>query len=419
MSKKWIITIMATLTHLCLGTVYAWSYFQTPITQISGWSNAQVAWTFSLSIFMLGLTASWGGAKMEKWGPRKLAIAGGILYALGYVIASVALAHKSLVLLYAGFGIVGGIGLGLAYVTPVATVSRWFTKKQGLATGMVVMGFGFGAFVMSLLLAPFFLKITQSNLSRTFLYIGLLLFVIMPLFAFFLQLPTQEKKKHDDASGSKIKISSHIFSKPFIILWLMFLINIIAGMVFISFQSPLLQDILKARMPLGTDYSSAETRAYLVGAGATLIGVSSVFNGVGRFFWGTLSDKIGRISTFRLLLGLQTLVFFFLIFTANPIVFSVFVCLVLLSYGGGFGVIPSLVKGVYGARLMPPLYGVMLTAWGVGGIIGPQIVAFMKDHYGKDAGLYAFIISGSLLLIGFAISFLHPTKLPRHTVTEE
>ncbi len=422
MSKKWIIAIVATFTHLCLGTVYAWSYFQTPITQISGWSNAQVAWTFSLSIFMLGLTASWGGAKMEKWGPRKLAIVGGILYALGYIIASVALTHKSLVLLYAGFGIIGGIGLGLAYVTPVATVSRWFAKKQGLATGMVVMGFGFGAFVMSLLLAPFFMKITQDNLSRAFLYIGLLLLVSIPLFAFFLQLPTrekQEKKRHDDVSGSTIKISSHIFSKSFIVLWLMFLINIIAGMVFISFQSPLLQDILKARMSPGTFFYSAETEAYLVGAGATLIGVSSVFNGVGRFFWGMLSDKIGRISTFRLLLGLQTLVFFFLIFTSNPIVFSVFVCLVLLSYGGGFGVIPSLVKDVYGAQLMPPLYGVMLTAWGVGGIIGPQIVAFMKDHYGKEAGLYAFIISGTLLLIGFAISFLHPAKLPRRKVNEE
>jgi OFA family oxalate/formate antiporter-like MFS transporter len=144
MSKKWLIAVTGTFTHLLLGTVYAWSYFQNPISESAGWNNAQTAWAFSLSIFMLGVTSAWAGNKMSVYGPRRLSMIGGALYAFGYLVSGFALAHRYLFLLYFGFGIMGGIGLGLAYVAPVATVSAWFTHKQGLATGMVVMGFGFG-----------------------------------------------------------------------------------------------------------------------------------------------------------------------------------------------------------------------------------------------------------------------------------
>lgn len=138
--KKWLIAFTGTLVHLLLGTVYAWSYFQSPIVESTGWNNSQVAWAFSLSIFMLGLAAAWGGVKLPKYGAKKLAMMGGGLYAIGYLLSAVALHHHLLGLLYIGFGFIGGTGLGLAYVTPVATVSKWFTKHQGLATGMVVMG---------------------------------------------------------------------------------------------------------------------------------------------------------------------------------------------------------------------------------------------------------------------------------------
>ena len=170
--KKWLIAIMGAFTHLCLGTVYAWSFFQTPITELSGWNNTEVAWAFSLSIFMLGVTAAWGGTKIDKYGPKKLAIIGGVMYALGYIISAYALSSRNLWLLYIAFGVLGGSGLGLAYVTPVATVSKWFTEKQGLATGMVVMGFGLGALVMSKLLAPLFLHLSHHDLSKTFLCCG-------------------------------------------------------------------------------------------------------------------------------------------------------------------------------------------------------------------------------------------------------
>ncbi|MDD3841097.1 MAG: OFA family MFS transporter [Clostridia bacterium] len=414
MERKWLIAIMGTLTQLSLGTVYAWSFFQTPITEMAGWSNTQVAWAFSLSIFMLGVMAAWGGAKIDKYGPRKLAITGGVMYALGYIISAYALSSGTLWLLYLAFGVLGGSGLGLAYVTPVATVSKWFTKNQGLATGMVVMGFGLGALVMSKLLAPLFLQLSSSNLSTTFLYIGLTLIVVLPISASFMQLPpTDVKDAETETKQSTVSVGSSasklILSKSFIIIWLMFMINVVAGMIFISFQSPLLQDILKLQMP-ANDLADASVIASLNAAGATLIAVSSIFNGLGRFFWGAVSDKIGRITTFRLLLALQAVIFVALVFVSHPLLFSVFVCIVLLCYGGGFGVIPSLINDSYGAKLMPVLYGAALTAWGVGGIIGPQIVAFMKDNYADDAGLYAFVIGSITLVLGLVLSYLYSGK---------
>lgn len=163
-------------------------------------------------------------------------------------------------------------------------------------------------------------------------------------------------------------------------------------------------------MPESTNFSDPSIIATLNAAGATLIAVSSIFNGLGRFLWGAVSDKIGRITTFRLLLALQALIFAALIFVSHPILFSVFVCIVLLCYGGGFGVIPSLINDSYGAVLMPVLYGASLTAWGVGGIIGPQIVAFMKDNYADNAALYAFVIGSSFLVLGLILSYFYSEK---------
>ncbi|MCK9322205.1 MAG: MFS transporter, partial [Bacteroidales bacterium] len=182
--------------------------------------------------------------------------------------------------------------------------------------------------------------------------------------------------------------------------------------------SPLLQDMLKLSMPPTTNFADAQIMSILNGAGATLIAVSSVFNGLGRFFWGAISDKIGRFTTFRILLALQVLIFVVLIFVSNPAWFFVLVCIILLCYGGGFGVIPSLIHDRYGANLMPVLYGAALTAWGVGGIVGPQIVAFMKDNYPENAGLYAFGISTVLLVIGFGLSYLYKKPKAIKQLTE-
>lgn len=399
--KRWFIAVMATLVHLCLGTVYAWSFFQKTVSETFGWSNSETAWAFSLAIFMLGVTASWGGQNLQKFGPRKLALIGAFLYAFGYIISYFALQNESLWLLYFGYGIVGGIGLGLAYVTPVATVSKWFPDKQGLVTGMVVMGFGLGALLMSKLLAPIFLEYFENDLAKTFLAIGITLLVLLPFFANFLNLPTEEKAT--EISAEKLSAVKEILSPNFIFIWLIFMFNVVAGMIFISFQSPLLQDLLKA------DNVNIDT-AMLEKSGATLIAISALFNGLGRFFWGSISDKLGRVTTFRLLLLIEMGVFASLIFIKSPILFSVGVCLILLNYGGGFGVLPSLIKDFFGTKLMPIVYGAALTAWGVGGILGPQITAYMKDHFSEDAGLYAYKVALVLIALGIGLSFFVKNK---------
>ena len=399
--KRWFIAVMATLVHLCLGTVYAWSFFQKTVSETFGWSNSETAWAFSLAIFMLGVTASWGGQNLQKFGPRKLALIGAFLYAFGYIISYFALQNESLWLLYFGYGIVGGIGLGLAYVTPVATVSKWFPDKQGLVTGMVVMGFGLGALLMSKLLAPIFLEYFEKDLAKTFLAIGITLLVLLPFFANFLNLPTEEKST--EISAEKLSATKEILSPNFIFIWLIFMFNVVAGMIFISFQSPLLQDLLKAEN-VNIDTATLEK------SGATLIAISALFNGLGRFFWGSISDKLGRVTTFRLLLLIEMGVFASLIFIKSPILFSVGVCLILLNYGGGFGVLPSLIKDFFGTKLMPIVYGAALTAWGVGGILGSQITAYMKDHFSEDAGLYAYKVALVLIALGIGLSFFVKNK---------
>lgn len=399
--KRWFIAVMATLVHLCLGTVYAWSFFQKTVSETFGWSNSETAWAFSLAIFMLGVTASWGGQNLQKFGPRKLALIGAFLYAFGYIISYFALQNESLWLLYFGYGIVGGIGLGLAYVTPVATVSKWFPDKQGLVTGMVVMGFGLGALLMSKLLAPIFLEYFEKDLAKTFLAIGITLLVLLPFFANFLNLPAEEKTT--EISTEKLSATKEILSPNFIFIWLIFMFNVVAGMIFISFQSPLLQDLLKAEN-VNIDTATLEK------SGATLIAISALFNGLGRFFWGSISDKLGRVTTFRLLLLIEMGVFASLIFIKSPILFSVGVCLILLNYGGGFGVLPSLIKDFFGTKLMPIVYGAALTAWGIGGILGPQITAYMKDHFAENAGLYAYKVALILIALGIGLSFFVKNK---------
>ncbi len=413
MSKRWLVAIMGTLLQVCLGTVYAWSFFQKPVMAANNWTNSQAAWAFSLAIFFLGVAAAWGGINLPKFGPRKLAMTGGFLFGCGYLIGAYALSIKSIPLLYAGYGVIGGIGLGLGYVTPVATAAKWFPDKKGFITGMVVMGFGFGALVMSKILAPIFMAKFSGNLPQVFSSIGIIMLILTLPAGYFLVNPpagfvptgyTPQGTASTQATQDAITAKQCIFSGKFLMMWVVFFFNIIAGIMFIGFQSPMLQDLLKKSLDPAT-LTDPKVIASLAASGATLIAVSSIFNGVGRFFWGGLSDKIGRVQTFRLILGSQFIVFIALMFVNTPIVFGVLVCYILLCYGGGFGSMPSFVLDVFGPKRMPVVYGTILTAWGCGGIVGPQIVAFLKDNYAAQAAQYTFIIASVLLLLGLFITF--------------
>ena len=320
----------------------------------------------------------------------------------------------NLVLLYIGYGFIGGAGLGLGYVTPVATAAKWFPDKKGFVTGLVVMGFGFGALVMSKLIAPILMTAFDHNLVQVFFWIGIVMLVLTLPAGFNLVnppdgfvpkgfTPAQLTGLNQGTAGTPATGRQCILSGKFFMMWMVLTCNVSAGIMFIGFQSPMMQALLKDAY--AAKYADpAALAAALAGAGATLIAVSSVFNGVGRFFWGSLSDKVGRTNTFRVLVGSQIIVFIALIFIKSPWIFGILVCYVLLCYGGGFGAMPAFVLDVFGPARMPVVYGVILTGWSAGGIIGPQLAAVIRDRFPANPGVYTFAGGAVLLALGFVFS---------------
>jgi OFA family oxalate/formate antiporter-like MFS transporter len=257
-------------------------------------------------------------------------------------------------------------------------------------------------------LAPLFLGITGRSLSGTFLCLSGIFLVLGLASAAFMRNPPAGWMPTGRPSGSKaacpegtdIPLRRAVLSGRFLLLWIVFFCNITAGIAIISFQSPLFQDLWKRVSP---DLAPA----LLAGIGATLVAVSSLFNGAGRFLWGAVSDRIGRSQTFRIMLGSQIVVFAVLVLTANPWVFAVLVCWVLLCYGGGFGTMPSFICDVFGVGLMSAVYGSVLTAWAAAGIVGPQIFAALQDRLSpSSASLWSFVVAGGFALAGLVLSFL-------------
>lgn len=405
-STRWGIAVAGTVLQVALGTVYAWSYFQKPVMSAYGWKNVEVMWIFSLAICALGLAAAAGGMLMARLGPATLALSGALLYGSGYLLAAEALSAKSLPLLYIGFGVIGGIGLGLGYVTPVATVVKWFPDKKGFISGMVIMGFGLGALLMSKVIAPSLMAIHDGDLVPVFRCAGgVLLALGLPAAACMRNPPDGFRPpsagNRPVPSGETPPTVAHaghaLRSGRFARMWLLLFLNTSAGIMFIGLQSPMLQDLLLRG-------GSKLHAAALAAIGATLIGVSSLFNGIGRFFWGGISDKIGRTNAFRLIFATQMVIFIALAWTVNPWVFGILVCYVMLCYGGGFGTMPSYVGDVFGTRMMPVVYGVILTAWSAAGIVGPQLAAFLKDRFGEAAPAYTYYCGAALLLAGLLTS---------------
>ncbi|MCY4277964.1 MAG: OFA family MFS transporter [Gammaproteobacteria bacterium] len=402
-----ITVLLCTGLQLCFGTVYAWSFFQIMLVSQLGWTYTDTAIAFGVAIFSLGISAAWAGGALPKLGPRKLSVAGSLLFASGYLIAAFALHINNLLLFYIGYGVIGGAGIGLGYVTPVATVAKWFPDRKGLATGIVVMGFGVGAFLLSKLLAPFLVVQTNEDLPLTFMWLGIIFAAILIPFSLLIRDPpagfapnTKLVSVPPEPFGVNHPnfVRNCLSTREFVMMWLIFFFNISAGISVISFQSPLLQDVWGLADP------SLDPRV-LAEYGATLIAISSLCNGIGRLFWGLLSDKIGRIAVFRILLASQMIVFGILMTERDPWVFSVLVCYILLCFGGGFATMPSFIIDVFGARKMSAIYGAVLTAWAAAGIFGPLYVGYFKDVYPDRAVIYCFLVGMLILGLGFIFAF--------------
>ena len=397
-----LMALFCTVLQVCFGTVYAWSFFQTILVRQLGWSFTETAWAFSLTILSLGTSAAWAGALLPRVGPRRLAVTGSVMFSVGYMLASLALKWDMLALFYVGYGVIGGAGIGLGYVTPVATVAKWFPDKKGLATGIVVMGFGVGAFLLSKGLAPLLVSHLAGDLSHVFLGLGVIFACVLIPCSLLLSNPpaaaaeaVAEQTPKDESDSA----TPYLRSSEFALMWIVFFFNIAAGISVISFQSELLQEVWGLADPTVEPATLAEY-------GATLIAVSSLCNGVGRLFWGLLSDRLGRVRVFRILLASQMVVFGILMTERNPYVFSVLVCYVLLCFGGGFATMPSFVLDVFGPQKMSTIYGTILTAWAAAGICGPLYVGYLKDQYPDRAFIYCFLIGILMLGLGYVFSYL-------------
>ena len=416
-SRPFVMVALCLVLHICFGTVYAWSFFQSLLVRQLGWSYTDSAWAFSVAIFSLGVSAAWAGAMLPRFGPRRLAVIGGVMFAGGYLVASLALHLESLALFYLGYGVIGGAGIGLGYVTPVATVAKWFPHHKGLATGIVVMGFGVGALLLSKGLAPTLLALSGGDLTMTFLWLGIVFGCMVIPAGFGLGDPPATATAPNPAGAALAvdegdSVMDCLRSPAFIVTWIVFFFNIAAGISVISFQSSLLQDVWSFADPT----VEPET---LAAYGAMLIAVSSMFNGGGRLLWGMVADRIGRARVFRILLASQMVVFGVLMTERDPIVFSALVCYVLLCFGGGFAVMPSFIADVFGTKRMSSVYGAILTAWAAAGLIGPLYVGYLKDVYPDRAVMYCFLIGILMLGLGWVFTYLlndDPVRLKRPTL---
>ena len=400
-----VIALFCTVLQVCLGTVYAWSFFQTMLVRDAGWTFSQTAAAFSITIFTLGVSAALAGQALPKVGPRFLAVLGSVMFSAGYLLGSLALAIDSLWLFYLGYGVIGGAGIGMGYVTPVATAAKWYPDRKGLVTGIVVMGFGVGAFLLSKVLAPLLVVQAQGDLQVVFLWLGIVFACILIPCSLVLSDPPETGAPGQPAAAkaaapAKVEPAApYMRTSQFAIMWIVFFFNIAAGISVISFQSELLQEVWGLADPSIDPATLAEY-------GATLIAISSLCNGVGRLFWGLLSDRLGRVSVFRILLASQMVVFGILMTNENPWIFSILVCYVLLCFGGGFATMPSFILDVFGSKNMSKIYGTILTAWSAAGIIGPMYVGYLKDTYPDRAVMYCFLIGILMLGAGFVFSYL-------------
>ena len=372
--NRWSIAIAGVLLQVALGAVYAWSVFRAPLTKQFGWSVSEVTFTFTISIFVLGIAAFFGGLWLNRKGPRIVAVTGGFLYGLGVFLAS--FADHRLWWLYLSYGIIGGAGAGLSYIVPVAVLVKWFPDRRGLITGIAVGGFGAGALVT----APVATRLIQSvGALPTFAYLGIALLVVTVVTGYFMQNPPEGWKPEGWAptAAQASQRSSHDYTLGEALrtwqwwaLWLLLFLNTSAGISVISQESPLFQQLAKVSAV----------------AAAGMVGVVSIGNALGRVFWAWASDSISRRATFMVMFLAQAVLFWTLPSISSAAAVTLVAFVILMCYGGGFGTMPAFVADYFGSKNVGPIYGLMLTAWGFASAFGPLLIAYMQQASGVYRG---------------------------------
>lgn len=410
--KRWLIAAAAVVMQLCLGTVYAWSVFKKPLMTAHGWSETATQATFMILMAVIGTAAVFGGTLVDKKGPRYVATIGGILFGIGTLLTGVADKMGSLFLLYLGYGIIGGIGNGFGYVTPIATLIRWFPDKRGLVTGLAVMGFGAGAFFMGQV-APE--MVISMGVAKTFYVWGFIFLILVTGSAQLYKNPPQgwlpAGFKPSAAKGKSaeesIPFNEAIKTRQWWMLWGMLFLNVSAGIGLISQLSPMAQDILKNAIE--GQPSPDQIKAIAITAG-TVLAIASIFNGLGRLIWSWLSDAVGRKAVFAIMFISQAILYMLLPQISNIILFGIMASYLLACYGGGFATMPAFAADTFGPGYIGRVYGTMLTAWACAGIAGPLVFARVKEATQNFEG--ALFTAAGMLIVGFILAVLYKTEWP-------
>ncbi|MEV6494507.1 OFA family MFS transporter [Actinoplanes sp. NPDC051633] len=426
--SRWLIPPAALSVHLCIGQVYATSVYKNSLVKHFDASQTEIGIIFSIAIVMLGLSAAVGGTWVEANGPRKAMFVSASFWATGFLVGALGIATGQLWLLYLGYGVLGGIGLGIGYISPVSTLIKWFPDRPGLATGLAIMGFGGGALVagpLSRQLMSFYDDGYDPNVATStasggalvalFLTLGIAYFVIMMFGVANIRVPAEgwqpagwdpsQVAAKPLVTTASVSAANAIKTRSFWLLWVVLFCNVTAGIGILEQASPMIQDFFR---DAGGDSSVAVTAA------AGFVGVLSLFNMAGRFAWSSTSDLIGRRPIYMIYLGVG-MVLYVLLAVAGHTATALFVLLaglILSFYGGGFATVPAYLRDLFGTYQVGAIHGRLLTAWSAAGVAGPLIINGFLDAQGKPGTLTAeayrpalFTMVG-VLAVGFVANLL-------------
>jgi len=423
--SRWLVPPAALSIHLCIGQIYAYSVFNEPMTRIVGisssaendWPLTTLGWIFSIALFMLGASAAIFGKWLERVGPRKAMFTSALCFCSGFIVAAAGVYFHNIWIVYFGHGVLGGIGLGLGYISPVSTLIKWFPDRPGLATGMAIMGFGGGAMIaspLSVILMNFFKSASSVGVAQTFVAMGILYFLFMMFGVFTVRIPAPGWKpigyKNNDQqlnaliTSANVDADTAVKTPQFWFIFIVLMLNVTAGIGVLGQASVMIQEMFSVA-------AVGESKAVTVAAAAGFVGMLSLFNMLGRFFWSSTSDKIGRKNTYSIFFLLGAALYIAIPTFGNmgsTVLFIITFCIIISMYGGGFATVPAYLKDMFGVMQVGAIHGRLLVAWSLAALFGPTLINYIRAYQIETVKLppaeaYSFTmyIMAGLLLIGF------------------
>lgn len=392
--NRWLVPPSALAIHLCIGQIYAYSVFNRPMTQVIGisasakddWGLTTLGWIFSIALFTLGASAALFGKWLERVGPRKAMFASAICFSGGFFVASIGVHFHQIWLVYLGHGVIGGIGLGLGYISPVSTLIKWFPDRPGMATGMAIMGFGGGAMIASPLavtLMDTFKSQTSSGVGQTFFVMGLIYLSFMMFGVFTVRIPPINWKPRGwmpstdyHENRGYVDADTAVRRVQFYLLFAVLMLNVTAGIGVLGQASVMIQEMFSSS-------SVGEDLAVTAAAAGGFVGLLSLFNMGGRFIWSSLSDRIGRKSTYNVFFLLGAFLYVAIPSIGNMgsiILFILCFGIIISMYGGGFATIPAYLRDMFGTVQVGAIHGRLLLAWSAAAILGPVLINYIRAY---------------------------------------